>query len=346
MKNNRNFLFTLFKLLSLSTVLIFFYFVYKKINYFDNDNIKKYFGLKKLNNYSNSINILFKNFKRKDVNFKENIKIIKYNEKSENVCKSDLTLVIAYYDINRVGRPKEEYFEWLNKTLKLNAPIVFFTQSKLKDKILSLFPSYKQFWIVLIEIENLPYYNELELVKSIQKNETYKKKIYAPSRVECVNDLYSIIIFSKSFFLCTASKLNPFNSSKFVWIDAGLSRFFGQFDISKELIGNRLSMSKLTILLDSNLKNHNSFVNRDYYDFLWSAKNFVKAGIIAGSADVVCRFNDELYQEWRNMLDNGVVNNEQIGIILLYFRNPNLFNPWFFETYKNDMDNFLDFLSN
>ena len=40
--------------------------------------------------------------------------------------KYPLTIVCGYYDITRIGRPKEDYFKWINQTIKLNASISTF----------------------------------------------------------------------------------------------------------------------------------------------------------------------------------------------------------------------------
>ena len=49
--------------------------------------------------------------------------------------KIPLTLVSAYYDISRKGRPKEHYFKWIGEIAKLDVPFVFFTQAKFEKRI-------------------------------------------------------------------------------------------------------------------------------------------------------------------------------------------------------------------
>jgi hypothetical protein len=154
------------------------------------------------------------------------------------------TILSAYFDISRNGRPNEQYFNWIKKTLKLNAPFIFFTQAKLRNIIETIFSelqiNQKRFTIITIEKEELEYYKDIETLKNILSSSKYKEKIAYPYRIECTNPLYSIVIYSKLTLLVNGAQLNPFNSMKFVWMDAGISRFFKDFDLRQSITGKLL----------------------------------------------------------------------------------------------------------
>jgi hypothetical protein len=263
--------------------------------------------------------LLFINF---NTSFKDSIK---------NVEKSDqfpLTLVSAYFDISREHRPKEEYFQWIKNTIKLNAPFIFFTQSKHAAEIERIFKNttHKKahFKLVEIELEDLIYYNEINLVKEIINSTEYKKRISYPDRIECTNPLYSIVVHSKLMLLSNATRLNPFNSEKFVWADAGISRFFKNFDLNANLTGKSLSNSSFFITLDSVAKKDVDFLTRNE-NVAWTAKNFFLAGIMGGTPRSIVNVSNELRKKWKYLLDKRIVNNEQINLLLVYFDRPNLF---------------------
>jgi len=254
--------------------------------------------------------------------------------KTTNITNK-VTLVTGYFDISRNGRPKEEYFSWIQETFKLNASIICFTESKFADTIKSLAPVDKDILIINLEIYQLPYYKYMESIKRIFSSSYYRKKIAHSDRIECVNPLYSVVIFSKLALLEKAAKLNPFNSDQFIWVDAGISRFFGDFNLSLPFKTKpQLDEAFFTIFEDRAL-NDKHFIGKDSNDIMWSSKNYFQAGVMGGSYQVIAKVNMGLKEIWDDMQKNNVVNNEQIGLILLYFRQPQLFYLFYRTTLSN-----------
>ena len=107
-------------------------------------------------------------------------------------------IVTALFDINRSvhgdGRKMEDYFEWLNKTLKLNATFVVFTESKFINKIKNM-----KLNIIIVEqkLEEIPYYKYKKNIQNIINLPEYKKRIEYPDRIECNLELYNVIQYSK-----------------------------------------------------------------------------------------------------------------------------------------------------
>jgi hypothetical protein len=266
---------------------------------------------------------------------------------NRNIQTSNLTLVSAYFDIYRSERPKENYFSWLKKTFELNAPFVFFVEKKFQEEIIELIPINKQVTLITIEIEDLPYFADFDVINSILNSTEYKSKMRKYlNNIECINPLYSITIFSKSHFLKTAVDLNSFNSSKFVWVDAGISRFIGNFDVNRPILGRKLPSEKFTFILQTRAFKDRDFVEKNYKNVAWNIKNFNKAGFMGGGAVAIRNYSLELKKTWINLLNMGIVNNEQTAVILMYFEKPHLFNPWLQEmTYRDPMDDFLEYLA-
>jgi len=250
-----------------------------------------------------------------------------FNEDSTTSTNESITFVSTYFDISRLDRPREEYFKWIRKTIQLNAPFIFFTQSKNKNELEKIFKTKTNHFykIITIELEDLEYYSDFDRVKQILESQEYKDKILHPERIECVNPLYSIVIHSKLDFLLKASQLNPFNTTKFIWIDAGISRFFGNFKVKQKLTGRHLFDQSFFITIDCR-----AFEDRDFQmkneSLAWTARNFLLAGIMGGTREAISDIAYELRKKWKYLLEKRVVNNEQMNLLLVYFDRPNLFN--------------------
>lgn len=258
--------------------------------------------------------------------------------------KKTVSFVSAFYDISRKERPNEVYYQWLNNTIKINTPIIFFTSQNLKKKIEILFDGKIDITIIALDIQQSEYFYDTKEIKRILRNNTYKSKMQDSNRIECSNPLYSIIQFSKFFFLKKAGLINPYHSEKFIWIDAGISRFFGNFNLKNEITGKKLNMEKFYVLIDYRraLKNQ-LFKKKLFRDVLWSSSNFFVGGIMGGSFKSILKVDKELKKIWLYMLKNQIINNEQIGLSLVYFLNQ----EYFFllnRTNTNSLEEFLNFL--
>jgi hypothetical protein len=246
-----------------------------------------------------------------------------------------LTLISGYFNISRSDRPKDTYFEWIESTIKLNAPFIFFTQPQFKTEIERIFMTSKKnlkFKIITIELEELAYYNDIHRVEEILASDEYKAKITNPERIECTNPMYSIVIYSKMNLLLKSAELNPFNSTQFIWVDAGISRFFRGFNLKRKLSGKTLSSSSFFIACEKRAFDDIDFKQRNETGFIWSARNYFLAGIMGGTYDTILKVTNELRKKWTYLLEEKrTVNNEQHALMLVYFDWPKMFNLKVFE---------------
>jgi len=115
----------------------------------------------------------------------------------------ELTCVSCYFSVK--NKHNDNYLNWFKNTLSINCPYVFFTNKK--DII-------KQFR------KDLPtYYIECEL-KDFYTYKYKDKMITHPNH--CPSIELNLIWNEKIFMIEKASEINPFHSSWFKWIDAGL----------------------------------------------------------------------------------------------------------------------------
>uniref|UniRef100_A0A6C0I3H4 Uncharacterized protein n=1 Tax=viral metagenome TaxID=1070528 RepID=A0A6C0I3H4_9ZZZZ len=260
------------------------------------------------------------------------------NDKNENNNNNSndnpVTMVTAFFDINREekgdGRSIDEYKEWLKKTLQLNCNLFIVTEEKFRTFFLENRPPQyaKQTHIKVIEFADLHYYRYYDDMKAILERPEYKSRIAHPNRVECRLPEYNIIQYSKFHCLKMAMERDVFQSTYFLWMDAGCSRFFLDVDLSLPYP----SMSGRSALKDTAGK----FMIQKRQDletfpivddqFIWLADNLLYGTLFGGNKKVIHKMAGLVERTFqRKMLANNNVNNEQLALALVWKENPELF---------------------
>jgi hypothetical protein len=246
-----------------------------------------------------------------------------------------ITLVSAFFDIDREkrgdGRRLEEYKEWIKCTLQLNCNLYIITEPRFIDFMKSHRPSeYHHKTVFKADtLENAIYYKYLPRMQEIINSTEYKSRIMHPTRVECNLAEYNVIQYSKFGWLLDAIKDNLFQSDYFFWIDIGISRFFENMDLSVEY--PRSNIIQKLLLPECRDK----FIIQQRHDlqkfpidnnFIWRSDNLVKGGIFGGSIQIITNISEKLEKVFNNvMLDNNCVNNEQLGLAIVWNNNKELF---------------------
>ena len=177
------------------------------------------------------------------------------------------------------------------------------------------------------KLENAQYYKYRERMIEILESSEYKRKISHPNRVECRLPEYNIIQYSKFGWLKDAIKENPFSSEYFFWMDAGISRFFGNCNLQNPFPGKK----GLEILYKSNKRfiiqeRHDLKLYNIDEDYIWQSDNLFKGGIFGGHKEIIPIISDKVEQVFnKKMLENNNVNNEQLALTLLWKNEPELF---------------------
>jgi hypothetical protein len=243
------------------------------------------------------------------------------------------TIVTGLFDISRHkidGRTWDEYLSWFSKTLKINAPMVVFVEKKTVDFVKKHRDS-KETTIIETSIDNLYYYQYKKEMDLILISEDYLKKIKDANRIECRNSLYSIIQYSKFEFMKFASDKNYFNSSYFLWMDAGLSRFFDNLNFEKPYPSDKskkvLLDNKNKILIQTFMSYYPDLFYADNLseEYLLDNRSYVMGGMFGGSNFSIVDISKKIDDLFKEMLSKTIVNNEQIALGFLYKKYPKLF---------------------
>jgi hypothetical protein len=244
---------------------------------------------------------------------------------------------------NGDGRKFEDYKVWLRKTLILfNKPIVVFCEKSLEVFVQNIVKGRINVKVIIQELNDLEYYQYLDDVNNVCNSDSFKSKMNNVDRLECKLPLYNLIIFNKSVWIDLVSKLNPFNTELFGWIDAGISRFIDTtFDIN--VFPNLDKIDHNRINMQCNLKIKKLKTNNPFKEIMFHTDHYTTATLYFANSKLLSIMRSELKKIFVIMLDNDCINNEQIATTILYLQNPNLFN--LFENNTNLHLSYIKYLS-
>lgn len=161
----------------------------------------------------------------------------------------ELTCVSCYFPVK--NKHNDKYLDWFKNTLSINCPYVFFTNKK--DIIKEYRKDLPTFYIDC-EIEDFNTYK-------------YKDKIKTDDR-HCPSVELNLIWNEKIFMIQKASEINPFHSSWFKWIDAGLCIYRDFSPPNKPFPNTEILQTLPTdkfIYSSSNPYREKSVINNNYY---------------------------------------------------------------------------------
>lgn len=264
---------------------------------------------------------------------------------------SGVSIVTSLYNINRErldGREWSSYLDWFKKTLAINSPMIVFADEDLREFI----ETHRQNLptkIIESKLEDTFYYQYKSKIDSILEDRAYQSKMKNTGRIECKSSLYNIVQYSKFDWVSKAVDINPFNSDSFLWLDAGISRFFDGFIPQIGINQNKFENFGDKLLIQIFMSSYPDLANADILteDYFWDDRSYVAGGIFLSSKKhikIVKNLIDEILIS--KMLGNNTINNEQICLGYLIKKFPEHFA--LFKNYRNQHRNYeiLNFLQN
>lgn len=235
------------------------------------------------------------------------------------------TVVTALYNIQREtkgdGRSWKEYLEWFRETLQIPLSMVIYIPKELEDFVISHRPSHYKTKIILQELQDIPYACYEKQMEQILQTPSYQHYIKDPQRIECRLPFYNIIQYSKFQWIKKAIQENPFQSSYFFWMDAGISRFIPREVYQQTRPYITLPHGKM-IIQNNHIYYHYPVDER----YLWDSQCLLCGTMFGGDVEAMLSITTILDQELKTRLANGWINNEQI--LLAYIQRciaPSLF---------------------
>jgi hypothetical protein len=241
-----------------------------------------------------------------------------------------VTMVTCFFDINREengdGRTIEHYKEWLQHTLRLNCNLYVVTEEKFRKFFEENRPTEYSMVIKVIDFKDLYFYKYYDAMQTILNSEEYRKRIAYPDRVECRIPEYNIIQYSKFHCLQMAIEENPYSNELFFWIDAGISRFFGNVDISKpypsENMVEKIRENASQLIIQNRIDIHKYHFDDN---LIWTANNLLYGTMFGGNKEIIHEIREKIEHVMQYMIDHKNINNEQLALAFIYSRLPQLF---------------------
>jgi|TARA_E500000331_G_scaffold125801_1_gene123462 hypothetical protein len=248
---------------------------------------------------------------------------------------TDVTFVSALFNIDRVdGRKWDEYLKWFDVTLQLQAPMTLFVTEDLVEFVQKRRDGTGKFatHIITSRVEDIPYYDLKDDIQEILDSEEYKKNMADPERIECKQAMYSVIQYSKFRWLLQSLAYNGKECDYFFWLDAGASRFFEGYDLSKEYPSEEAKKSLKdmgdSFLVQMNTEYYKDLVNAETLslDYLYDNRSYVLGSMFGGHKESIVKVHDIVDNLLKNdMIANRNVNNEQIALGYLIKKYPDVF---------------------
>uniref|UniRef100_A0A0N5CD50 Nucleotide-diphospho-sugar transferase domain-containing protein n=1 Tax=Strongyloides papillosus TaxID=174720 RepID=A0A0N5CD50_STREA len=259
--------------------------------------------------------------------------------------RTNVTLVTALLEIGRnnwtfYGRPIDRYQEFFSVLLQLDMDMIIYVTSEHYEIVKSVRKSiglWDRTKVFVVTLKDLPLYKYLNKMRQIIDNELnnggWKDNwdISMKKHPEATSAEYDLVVNSKPYFLYNATIENTFNSSSFVWLDAGYCHgqkicFPKYFKWYPTIMRGKISMIKLTPDID---KIEDYSIDRLYRQD-WAG---ISGGFIGGDLISLKKFYHYHFQKTVELLYQNFVDDDQTVVILLIKEMPELFNleygDWF-----------------
>jgi hypothetical protein len=238
--------------------------------------------------------------------------------------KTQMTCVTAFYDIGREkidGRSISQYRAWLEKTLQIIVdPIVLFLDPTLgwKEELLRIRTSIGPISIHEVPLQETKMWKDRHVIQSIMNCPEFKNKQQHHNDITNLLPEYCIIQYNKFDFLERTISANPFSSSSFCWMDAGISRFMkpSQQIQAKPVVTEHFSIQT----------NYNTIPSLDADSYIGSNQCILKGTLWVMNSLSFYKVYESVMDIWTNkMINQRRLDNEQIALALAYQENPTVF---------------------
>lgn len=253
----------------------------------------------------------------------------------------DFTVVTALIDINRhkwprFRRPLEYYLAYAIPLLNLNIPLITLVDRRVVDFI-KFFRQGKEHLtrIIPLDIKDLEYYHHLEKVAQIMSSDDFKENHHLIDHPEGFSPEYNIVVNSKSSLLYEMSKLDPFHTQHFFWLDFGYGHMDDIFPHDCAWAPNNImnSEDKLTFIMINKIE----YLSSMFDLYKEELPPFFGGGFFGGSKKAVKKYYELHREVFEILVEYSVIDDDQTLAIAAYFKQPELFNlveGWWHDAFK------------
>lgn len=247
----------------------------------------------------------------------------------------DFTVVTAWYDVReKENHPLKnndnngffctisEYFDKNKLFLNKPFPMVIYTEPRFEAMIKEARPIefHSMTRFIFKDYDELPFYRYF---KQFEENHTQNPVINLD--INKFTPLYKFIVNQKTNFVKEVAEMNPFNTSRFAWMDL---RLHAVYDLSPEETATAISSiqsNKVRMMFMSYLPTYHICGRYDFYS--WT-RGKVAAGFFAGEAAPIIEFARLCQKELISAIEENMSPSDEMVYSYVAANNTHLFEPY------------------
>lgn len=260
----------------------------------------------------------------------------KTNCSPEEVIKvSDTTIVTGLWNINRVGRDFTHYIEQLNKLLDMDVNLFIYIPADLEHLVWEK-RRRKNTYVKVFELSDiktmmLPFWDNIQDIRNNPEwfNQTGEHG-WLTNSPQASNEWYNPLVMAKMPLLHSASCWNPFNSDKFIWIDAGITNtVYEKYLVEGNVLDKMEKHLDPFVFLSYPYETHteiHGFSKPNIDKYAQADVQYVcRGGLFGGTKSAVDEANKVYYSTLMDTLNTGNMGTEECIFTIMAYLKPEIF---------------------
>jgi hypothetical protein len=246
-----------------------------------------------------------------------------------------ITLVTGLWDIGRGSlnegwnRSFNYYLEKFNELLKIDCNLIIFGDDNLETFVKERRNMSKTKFIKrsLDWFKNNEFYNKIQEIRT--NPDWYNQVGWLKESTQARLEFYNPLVMSKMFLLHDALLLDPFNSEKLYWIDAGISNtvnigYFTHDNVLEKIDNLFDKFSFIVFPYEANTEVH-GFNHSKMCDYAKEKTEFVaRGGFFGGTKETIKEMNSLYYFLLKDTLKNNLMGTEESIFTIMTYLHPSL----------------------
>ena len=264
-----------------------------------------------------------------DKNFRD---IVNVSLPEEKPSEKELTLVTGLWNINREGRPFEHYIENFRKFLDIPQNLFIFIPAEYEYLVWEKRSKENTYVKVyeLGDIKNIyaPHWDKTQEIRTSPDwvNITGEGG-WLKTSPQATLEWYNPIVMSKMFMLHDVTIWNPFDSKKFLWLDAGITNTVYEKYFTENNVLNKISDYIDPFLFLSYPYEAADEVHGFKHSGMkavcgQSIKYVCRGGLFGGTKEAIHEANSEYYALLQNSLSEGLMGTEETIFTMMAYLFP------------------------
>jgi hypothetical protein len=246
---------------------------------------------------------------------------------------TDLTIVTGLWNIGRPDRNFDHYISHFNNVLDIDASLFIYIPQEYEHLVWTKRKRHNTYVKIfeLSDIKNNIYQPHWDKTQEIRTNpEWYNltgEEGWLKTSPQAILEWYNPIVQSKMFMLHSATIWNPFNSKKFIWLDAGITN-----TVYEKYFTDNNVLSKVADLLDPFLfLSYPYEANTEIHGFKFDEMNKIcgqkveyvcRGGLFGGTKEIINQANALYYSLLQKSLEEGYMGTEESIFTIMSYLEP------------------------